>query len=128
MDKKKMIETAISMLQEVDPETIEVVNFDRTEYKDGSVGFSVNLTTPPKEDVHIGPRGLFINGCTIEKYSDTLKPLPSTKQLSEELEVREGVESHVIGHDEEARINIDGTGEGVGFTVDGPATLIVNRD
>lgn len=49
MDKKKMIKTAISMLKDVDPETIEVINFDRTEYDDGSVGFSVNLTTPPKK-------------------------------------------------------------------------------
>lgn len=49
MDKKKMIKTAISMLKDIDPETIEVINFDRTEYDDGSVGFSVNLTTPPKK-------------------------------------------------------------------------------
>lgn len=46
MDKKQLIETAVLLLQSVDPDTIEVVNFDRTEYEDGSVGFSVNLTTP----------------------------------------------------------------------------------
>ncbi|MFC4712239.1 hypothetical protein [Planococcus dechangensis] len=70
MDKKKMIEMAISMLQEVEPETIEVVNFDRTEYDDGSVGFSVNLTTPPEKKDYIGPQGIYLGGCTIAKYAD----------------------------------------------------------
>ena len=50
MDKKQLIGTAITMLQSVDPDTIEVINFDRTEYDDGSVGFSVNLTTPPEKE------------------------------------------------------------------------------
>lgn len=46
MENKQMIGTAISMLKGIDPNTIEVINFDRTAYDDGSVGFSVNITTP----------------------------------------------------------------------------------
>lgn len=50
MNKKQMIDSAIEMLKAVDPETVEVINFDRTDYDDGSVGFSVNLTTPAKKE------------------------------------------------------------------------------
>ncbi|WP_422122923.1 hypothetical protein DHX103_14425 [Planococcus sp. X10-3] len=46
MENKQMIGTAISMLKGIDPKTIEVINFDRTAYDDGSVGFSINITTP----------------------------------------------------------------------------------
>lgn len=47
MDKNQMVQNAILMLGGVNPETLETINFERTEYDDGSVGFSVNLTTPP---------------------------------------------------------------------------------
>ena len=57
MDKKQLIQNAIFMLESVDPDTIEVVNLDRTEYDDGSIGFSVNLTTPATKATITSMRG-----------------------------------------------------------------------
>lgn len=46
MDNKKMLDTAIEMLQGFSTKDIETVQIDNTKYDDGSVRFTVDVTYP----------------------------------------------------------------------------------
>ncbi|MEB6549088.1 hypothetical protein MXL46_08260 [Heyndrickxia sporothermodurans] len=50
MDNKKMLDTAIEMLQQLSTEGIETVQIDNTNYDDGSVRFTVDVTYPAKDE------------------------------------------------------------------------------
>ncbi|MTW85618.1 hypothetical protein F3157_08070 [Virgibacillus dakarensis] len=49
MKNEVMLKHAIELLQNVNPEELEIVQIDNTKYDDGSVGFNVSLTYPAKE-------------------------------------------------------------------------------
>lgn len=49
MGNEKMLEIAIQTLKTFDPESIETVQLERTQYDDGSVGYAVNITFPAKD-------------------------------------------------------------------------------
>ncbi|MED1711724.1 hypothetical protein [Heyndrickxia sporothermodurans] len=50
MDNKKMLDTAIEMLQQLSIGDIETVQIDNTNYDDDSVRFTVDVMYPAKDD------------------------------------------------------------------------------
>jgi len=46
MKNEKLLKQAIELLQEVNPDDLEIVQIENTKYDDGSVGFSVELIYP----------------------------------------------------------------------------------
>jgi hypothetical protein len=50
MKNEFLLKQAIELLQEVNPTELETVQINHTRYDDGSIGFSVELTYPSKEE------------------------------------------------------------------------------
>ncbi|GGB41674.1 hypothetical protein GCM10011409_19000 [Lentibacillus populi] len=49
MKNEVMLKHAIELLQNVNPEELEIVQIDNTKYDDGSIGLNVSLTYPAKD-------------------------------------------------------------------------------
>lgn len=49
MKNELLLKQAIELLQGVKPDDLETVQLDHTKYDDGSIGFTVELTFPGKE-------------------------------------------------------------------------------
>lgn len=50
MKNEQILKQAIELLQGVYPDELETVQINHTKYDDGSIGFSVELTYPAKEE------------------------------------------------------------------------------
>ncbi|WP_277679233.1 hypothetical protein [Gracilibacillus dipsosauri] len=50
MKNEIILKQAIELLQEVNPNELETVQINNTKYDDGSIGFSVELAYPSKEE------------------------------------------------------------------------------
>lgn len=50
MKNEKLLRQAIELLQATNTEQLETVQINHTKYDDGSIGFSVELTYPAKEE------------------------------------------------------------------------------
>jgi len=49
MENEKMIEIAIQSLRSFDANSIETVQLNRTQYDDGSTGYTIDITFPATE-------------------------------------------------------------------------------
>lgn len=49
MENKELLDHGLEMLNDIDVEGAEIVMVDKTNYKDGSVCYSVNVTMPAKD-------------------------------------------------------------------------------
>ncbi len=50
MKNEQLLKQAIELLKGVNPNELETVQINHTKYDDGSIGFSVELTYPAKEE------------------------------------------------------------------------------
>jgi len=53
MKNETILKQAIELLQQVNPDELEIVQIENTHYDDGSIGFNVSLTYPEKDTEEI---------------------------------------------------------------------------
>lgn len=51
MKNEILLKQAIELLKDVNPDELETIQINHTNYDDGSIGFSVELTYPAKDNI-----------------------------------------------------------------------------